>query len=125
LPINFPILDPVEDLCSQIAKLDIKAKKKAKSDEITRLSKLGFKGVLEEIKPLQEIEFEPFILRDHQEPKVNIPSNVDTTDPLALLDLFIPLKIYATITENTNLYAISRNTPMACTKLNSRYWLGL
>jgi hypothetical protein len=60
-----PILDLVEDLCSQTAKLDIKAKKKAKSDEIRRLTKLGFQGVLEEIKPLKEVEYEPLILGDH------------------------------------------------------------
>src|SRR6266498_1006140 len=43
-PINLLILDPVEDFYSQIAKLDIKAKKKVKSDEIARLSKFRFKG---------------------------------------------------------------------------------
>jgi hypothetical protein len=125
-PTNLPISDPVEDLYSQTAKLDIKAdikaKKQAKLAEIARLSKLGFQGVLEEIKPLKEVEFEPFILGDHREPKVNIPSNIDTTDPLALLDLFIPPEMYATIAENTNLYAISKNAPMARTKSNSRYW---
>jgi hypothetical protein len=94
----------------------------AKSTEIARLSKLGFQGVLEEIKPLKEVEFEPFILGDHREPKVNIPSNIDTTDPLALLDLFIPPEMYAIIAENTNLYAISKNAPIARTKSNSRYW---
>ena len=90
-----PILDPIEELCSQIAELDIKAKKKAKSDEISRLTKLGFHGVLVEVKPLKEVEFEPFVPGDHQEPKLNIPSNIDPTDPLALLDLFIPTTIYA------------------------------
>ena len=30
--------------------------------------------------------------------------------------------MYATIAENTNLYAISKNAPTAPTKLNSRYW---
>ena len=60
-----PILDPIEELCSRIAELDIKAKKKAKSDEISRLTKLGFQGVLEEIKPLKETEYEPLILGDH------------------------------------------------------------
>ena len=121
-PIDPQILDLVKDLCSQTAKLDIKAKKKAKSDEIGRLTKLGFQGVLEEIKPLKEVEYEPLILGDHREPKVNIPSNIDSTDPLALLDLFIPPIIYTTITENTNLYAISKNAPTAPTKSNSRYW---
>jgi len=62
---NLPILDPIEGLSSQITKLDIKAKKKAKSDEIARLTKLGFQGVLEEIKPLKEVEFEPLVLGDH------------------------------------------------------------
>jgi Transposase IS4 len=117
-----PILDPIKELCSQIAELDIKAKKKAKSDEISRLTKLGFQGVLEEIKPLKEIEYEPLILGDHRAPKVNIPSNIDTTDPLALLDLFIPPSMYTTIAENTNLYAISKKAPLAPTKSSSRYW---
>jgi hypothetical protein len=51
---------------------------------------------LEEIKPLKEIEYEPLILRDHRDPEANIPSNIDITDPLALLDLFIPSAIYTT-----------------------------
>ena len=36
-------IDPIEDLCSRVEALDLKAQKKAKSDEITRLSKLGLK----------------------------------------------------------------------------------
>jgi hypothetical protein len=110
-----PILDSIEELCSQTAELDIKAKKKAKSDEISRLTKLGFQGVLEEIKPLKEIKYKPLILGDHRAPKVNIPSNIDTTDPLALLDLFIPPSMYTTIAENTNLYTISKKAPLAPT----------
>ena len=114
-----PILDPIEELCSRIAELDIKAKKKAKSDEISRLTKLGFHGVLAEVKLLKEVEFEPFVPGDHQEPKLNIPSNIDPTDLLALLDLFIPTTIYATIVENTNLYAIAYNAPTSTTL---QYW---
>ncbi|SRR6266498_5986038 len=121
-PINLPILDPVEDFCSQIAKLNIKVKKKVKSDEIARLSKLGFKSILEEIKSLQEVEFELFILGDHRKPKVNISSNIDITDFLILLDFFIPPKMYAIIAENINLYVISKNAPLIRTKSNSRYW---
>jgi hypothetical protein len=68
---------------------------------------------------LKEIEYEPLILRDHQDPKVNIPFNIDTADPLALLDLFIPPAMYTTIAENTNLYAISKNARTAPTKSNS------
>jgi hypothetical protein len=68
-PPGLPILDLIKELCSQTAELDIKAEKKAekkaKSDEISRLVKLGFQGVLKEIKPLKEIEYEPLILRDH------------------------------------------------------------
>ena len=68
-PPDLLILDLIKELCSQTAELDIKAKKKvekkAKSDEISRLAKLGFQGVLKKIKPLKEIEYEPFILRDY------------------------------------------------------------
>jgi hypothetical protein len=68
-PPDPPILDPIKELCSQAAELDIKAKKKAekkaKLDEISRLVKLGFQGVLKEIKPLKEIKYEPLILRNH------------------------------------------------------------
>ena len=88
-------------------------------DEISHLTKLGFQGVLEEIKPLKEIEYKPLILGDHRAPKVNIPSNIDPTDPLALLDLFIPPAIYAIIIENTNLYTISKNAPIASIKSSS------
>jgi hypothetical protein len=120
--LDLPILDPIKELCSQTAKLNIKAKKKAKSDEMSRLIKLGFQGVLKEIKPLKEIKYEPLILGDHRVPKANIPPNVDATDPLALLDLFIPPAMYTTIAENTNLYAIFKKAPTAPTNSSSRYW---
>jgi hypothetical protein len=58
----------------------------------------------------------------HRELKVNILSNIDPTDPLALLDLFIPPKIYITIAENTNLYATAYNAPIVATPTNQRYW---
>jgi len=48
--------------------------------------------------------------------------NIDYTDSLALLDLFISFEIYITIAENTNLYALSKNAPTAPTKSNTRYW---
>jgi hypothetical protein len=82
-----PILDPIKELCSQTAKHDIKAKKKAKSGEISCLKTLGFYSILKEIKPLKEIEYEPLILRNHQAPKVNILSDIDASDPLDPLDL--------------------------------------
>jgi hypothetical protein len=63
-PPDPPILDLIEELCSQTAELDIKAKKRAKTDEILRLKGLGFQGVLKEIKPLEEIEYEPLVLGD-------------------------------------------------------------
>jgi hypothetical protein len=92
------ILDPIEQLCSQTEELDIeedpKAKKKAKAVEIARLKALGLEGVIEEVRPLKDVQFEPFNPGHHREPKVNIPSNIDPTDPLALLDLFIPPEIY-------------------------------
>jgi hypothetical protein len=120
------ILDPIEQLCSQTEELDIeedpKAKKKAKAVEIARLEGLGLKGVMEEVKPLKDIQFEPLNPRYHREPKVNIPSNIDPTDPLALLDLFIPPEIYITIVENTNLYTIAYNALIVTTPTNRRYW---
>ncbi len=54
--------------------------------------------------------------------KINISFNVDTADCLVLLDFFIPPEIYATITENPNLYVISKNVFLVRIKLNSRYW---
>jgi hypothetical protein len=118
-------LDPVQELCSQTEGLEItneKARKKAKADEIVRLTALDLKSIMEEAKPPKEVQFKPFNLGDHQDPKANIPSNIDATDPLVLLDLFIPLKMYTTIAENTNLYAISKDAPTSLTKTNSRYW---
>ena len=70
------IQDPIEQLCSQTEELDIeedpKAKKKVKAAEIARLTKLGLKGVMEEAKPLKDVQFEPFDPGHHREPKVNI-----------------------------------------------------
>ena len=102
-------LNPVDEICSQIEELDIKARKKAKEVEMTRLTKLSFQRVLDEIKPLESVEFEPFLPGDHREPKANIPPTTGLTDPLALLDLFISPQMYITIAENTNLYATAQN----------------
>ena len=77
---------------------------------------------MEEAKPLKDVQFEAFDPGEPREPKVNIPSNIDPTDPLALLDLFIPPEIYTTIAENTNLYAIAYNAPTVPTPINRRYW---
>ena len=116
------IPDPIEQLCSQTDELDIeedpKAKKKAKAVEIARLGALGLKGAMKEAKPLKDVQFEPFNPRHHRELEVNIPSNIDPTDPLALLDLFIPPEIYITIAENTNLYAIAYNALTVATPTN-------
>jgi hypothetical protein len=119
--------DIIEQLCTQIEELDIeeedpKAKKKAKAAEIARLTSLGLEGVMEEVKPLKDVQFEPFKPGLYREPKVNIPSNIDQTDPLALLDLFIPPEIYTIIAENTNLYAIAHDAPTKPTPTNRRYW---
>jgi hypothetical protein len=123
--LNLSILDPIEQLCSQTEELDIKAlkaKKKAKAAEMARLTALGLQGVMEEAKPLKEVQFEAFDPGEPREPKLNIPSNIDSTNPLELLDLFIPPEIYTTIAENTNLYAIAHNAPTAPTPTNRRYW---
>jgi hypothetical protein len=118
--------DIVEELCSQTEWLDIeddlKAKKKVKAAEITRLTTLGLQGVMEEVKPLKDVQFEAFDPGEPRESTVNIPSNIDPSDPLELLDLFIPPEIYTTIAENTNLYAIAHNAPIAPTPTNRRYW---
>jgi hypothetical protein len=115
-------LDAVEQLCSQTEGLDIeedpKAKKKAKAAEIARLKGLGLEGVMEEARLPKDVQFEPFDPGNPREPKVNIPSSIDPTDPLALLDLFIPPEIYITIAENTNLYATAHNAPIATTPTN-------
>jgi hypothetical protein len=118
------ILDPIKQLCSQTDELDInglQAKKKAKAAEMARLTALGLQGVMKEAKPLKEVQFEAFDPGEPREPKLNIPSNIDSTNPLELLDLFIPPEIYTTIAENTNLYAIAYNAPTAPTPTNRRY----
>jgi hypothetical protein len=117
-------LGAIQGLCSRIEGLEIneKAKKKAKAEEIAQLTTLDLKSIIEAAKPPKEVQFEPFDPGDRRDPKANIPSNVDALDPLALLDLFIPLKIYAIITKNTNLYAISKDALTTRTDTNSRYW---
>ncbi len=75
---------------------------------------------MKEAKAPEDIQFELFN-PGHQESKVNIPFNIDPTDPLTLLNLFIPDEIYIIITENTNLYVLSKNTPTAPIKSNTRY----
>jgi hypothetical protein len=114
--------DAVEELGSQLEGLDIredlKTKKKAKATEITRLTTLSLQGIMEEAKPLKDVQFEAFDPRVPRELQVNIPANIDPSDPLALLDLFIPLEIYTLITENTNLYTIASNALITPTPTN-------
>jgi hypothetical protein len=77
---------------------------------------------MKEAKQPKDVHFEPFKPGVIRESKLNIPSNVDASDPLALLDLFIPPKVYAIIAKNTNLYASTRNAPTTRSATNSRYW---
>jgi hypothetical protein len=122
-PVTEPLnLDPVQELCSQTEGLEItneKARKKAKADEVAQLAALDLKSIMEKAKPLKEVQFEPFNPGDRRDPKANIPFNIDATDPLVLLDLFIPPEMYTTIAENTNLYAISKSAPTKPTETNS------
>ncbi len=64
---------------------------------------------MKEVKSLKNVQFEPFNPGHYREPKLNISSNIDSTDLLALLNLFIPPEIYIIIAENTNLYVIVYN----------------
>ena len=74
------------------------------------------------IPDTEDVVFEPFSPGIPRDPEVNIPSNIDATDPLALLDLFITPEMYAIIAENTNLYAIANDAPTARTATNKRCW---
>jgi hypothetical protein len=118
--------DVIEELCNQAQDLDIgddpKAKKKAKAAEITRLNALSLQEIMEEAQPLGELKFEAFDPGDFREPKITIPDNIDSTNPLELLDLFIPPELYSTIADNTNLYAIAHDARTAPTPTNRRYW---
>jgi hypothetical protein len=118
--------DLIEELCSQAQDLDIsnnlKAKKKAKVAEIACLNTLSLQEIMDKAKALEEVKFEAFDLGESREPKINIPDNIDPTNPLKLLDLFILLELYSTIADNTNLYAIAHNANTALTPINRRYW---
>ena len=95
-----------------------KDKKKAKAAELAELKKLLLENIIEMIPDPKEVIFKLFSPSHPREPKVNISSNVDTTDLLVLLDLFISSEMYTTIEENTNLYVITNNAPTS----NSWYW---
>jgi len=100
---------------------DKKAKKKAMAEAVARLRKLPFEDIVEIIPDVSGVIFKPFSPDCLRDPKVNISCNIDATDPLALLDLFIPSKMYNIIAENTNLYAIANNAPIALTSTNTQY----
>ena len=82
---------------------------------------LLLKDIIEMILDVKNVVFKLFSLGRPRGPKVYIPPNVDATDLLALLYLFIPPEIFTTIVENTNLYAITSNAPTALTSTNKRY----
>jgi hypothetical protein len=82
-------------------------------EEVACIGKLPFENIVKMTSDTTDVIFEPFSFGRPRDPEVNIPSNIDATDPLALLDLFIPPDMYAIIPENTNLYAISNNALIA------------
>jgi hypothetical protein len=100
---------------------DLRAKRKAKTEEIAGLKRLQFEEILKKIPKTSDVVFEPFSPGRTRDPEVAIP-NIDATDPLSLLDLFIQPMIYTIIAENTNLYAIVRRAATLPTSTNSRYW---
>ncbi len=73
------------------------------------------------ISDITDVIFESFSSSRPRDSEVNILSNINATDSLVLLDLFIPPEIYVIIAENTNLYAIINNTSIASTSTNRRY----
>ena len=77
---------------------------------------------MEKAKPLKDIQFKVFNPGEPREPKINISSNINPSDLLILLNLFIPPKLYTIIAENINLYTITHDTPTAPTPTNRRYW---
>ena len=97
-------------------------KKKVKVVEVVRLKTLPLKDIMKMIPDTKDIIFKLFLLGRPREPKVYILHNINATDLLALLYLFIPPKIFITITENTNLYAITNNAPIALTLTSRQYW---
>ena len=97
---------------------DLKAKRKAKAEEIAGLKRLQFEEILKKIPKTSDIVFEPFLPGRTRDSKVAIPS-IDITNLLSLLDLFIQPAIYTTIAENTNLYAIVQRAAIAPTSTNS------
>jgi hypothetical protein len=112
----------VEEAVEEAVNLeDLKAKRKAKAEEIAGLKKLQFEEILKKIPKASDVVFEPFSPGRTRDPKVAIP-NIDAADLLSLLNLFIPPTIYTIIVENTNLYAIVWGVDIAPTSTNSRYW---
>jgi hypothetical protein len=67
---------------------DLKAKRKAKAEEIAGLKRLQFEEILKEIPKTSDIVFEPFSPSWTRDPEVALP-NIDATNLLSLLDLFI------------------------------------
>jgi hypothetical protein len=111
----------VEEAVEEAIEEDHKAKRKAKAEEIAGLKRLQFEEILKKIPKTSDVVFEPFSPGRIRDPEVAIP-NIDATNPLSLLDLFIQPTIYTTIAENTNLYAIYRGAAIAPTSTNSRHW---
>ena len=105
------------------AKAELIARKKAKAKEVADLKRLTFKEILEKFSKLNEVIFEPFSPGRTRDPEVILPDqDINATDPLSLLDLFIQPVIYDIIVENMNLYAIAHGAATAPTLTNTQYW---
>jgi hypothetical protein len=67
---------------------------------------------------IKDVIFKPFLFDIPYNPEVIILNNIDVTNLLALLDLFIPFKMYIIIAENTSLYAITNDIFIARTLIS-------
>ena len=61
---------------------DLKAKRKAKAEEIAGLKRLQFEEILKKIPKTSDVVFEPFLPGRTRDPEVVLP-NIDASDPLS------------------------------------------
>jgi hypothetical protein len=102
-------VEATEEITEEIEILGPKRRQKQKR---TGLKSLQFEEILTKIQKTDEVVFEPFSPGRTRDLEVTF----------CLLYLFIQPTIYATIAENTNLYATAQGAAIAPTSTNTRYW---
>src|SRR5882757_2120692 len=87
-----------------------------------QLEMLNLQEITALIPDRTAVEFTPFDNGYRHEPIALVPDDIDASDPVALLNLYLDSSIYDIVASNTNAYAVARDAITIPTPDNTRIW---